>query len=66
MLLSVMIEQFEEYYFGSHELSLTKFKENVQNFEAEWMLLSKKYNGQKIKATLLTIWKIENVNRDIF
>jgi len=53
MLLSVMIQEFERNYFGGEELSLDKFKENVRDFDAIWVKLSKKYDGQKIKSTTL-------------
>ena len=48
-----MIREFEEYYFSQHELSLEKFKDNVQSFDAVWVELSKKHGGTKIKSTRL-------------
>lgn len=53
MLMSVMIQEFENYYFSDDELSLDKFKDNVRSFDIVWARLSKKYGGVKMKSTSL-------------
>lgn len=59
MLISVMIQEFENYYFGEDELSLDNFQEHVRNFDAVWAKLARKYDGAKMKSkTLITLYSL--------
>ena len=53
MLMSVMIQEFENYYFSDDELSLDKFKDNVKSFDLVWAKLAKRYGGLKMKSSAL-------------
>ena len=57
MLVSVMIQEFENYYFGDDELSLDNFQRTVKEFDSVWAKLAKKYGGEKVKSyTLLNLY----------
>ena len=60
MLMSVMIQEFENYYFTSEDgLSLDEFKENIRAFDFVWVNLSRKYDGIKIKSpSLITLFSL--------